>query len=90
MTRETPTKALEPQYITVRDAQNRLQDIKDLVESDEEGTNEMAQIDRAHLYLNVLYSIATAPAIADKREMKRLAVIALEAMEIPITPRADT
>lgn len=87
MTRTTETEGFTPNHITVTQARNRLGGIKQLVA---EGQLEHAQAERARLYLETLYTIANAPAVADKREMKRLAAVALEAMTVPITARADT
>ena len=84
MTRTTTTEGFTPNHITVTEAENRLGGIRQLAS---EGQFELAQAERARLYLETLYSIANAPGIADKGEMRKLARIALEAMSVPITPR---
>lgn len=81
------TEQMTPSRITIAQAEARLRDIADLVK-----INHLvaASRDRAQLSMDVLYSIQNAPTIADKRELKRLAGVALEAYEIPIVARQQT
>lgn len=81
MTRETQNAGLELSVITSTIAQNRIGGIRQLVS---EGQFQHAQLERSKLYLETLYSIANAPAMADKTEMRKLAAIALAAFEIRI------
>lgn len=69
---------LKPASITATQAQSRVQDVIALVKG---ATREEAREERDQLLLDVLYTIAHAPTMADKRELKRLASIALEAHE---------
>lgn len=73
------TQSLNP--ITITQALSRLRDIKDLVADRD---YEAAEAEQNELYLSVLHTIANAPALADKRQLKRLAAVALEAHEIRV------
>jgi hypothetical protein len=77
----TEKQGYKPSRITATQARSRYQDIQDLVNSED---FEEAQLERSQLYLDTLYSIANAPTMADKLELKRLAACALAAFEIHI------
>ena len=70
---------LSPAKITLGQVMARLSDIRQyLAERDTEAVeNEQYQ-----LFVDVLHTIAHAPTMADKRELKRLAAAALEANEM--------
>jgi hypothetical protein len=78
----TEKQGYSPARITATQARARYHDIRELAE--EPHSQESAQLERTELYLDVLYSIANAPTMADKVELKRLAGVALAAFEIPI------
>lgn len=85
MTRET--SSYTPRRVTLGEARSRVQDVKDLVDAED---YHEAMLERNQLLLDVLYSIADAPTMADKRELKRLAAVALTAFDIPIVGRQQT
>lgn len=66
---------LKPSNITLTQALSRVEDIRELakINDKEEAVREQQQ-----LFMDVLHTIAQAPTMADKRELKRLAGVALE------------
>lgn len=76
MTRTTSYSGYTPNRITIAVAQSRIRDIQDLVEMEDHAE---AEIERNQLVMDVLFSIANAPTMADKRELKKLAHVTLEA-----------
>lgn len=77
----TENQGYRPSRITAKEVRSRCQDIQDLVNN---GYTEEAKLERTQLYLDTLFSISNAPAIADKGQLRRLASYALEASEIRI------
>lgn len=75
-----------PRQITATQAMSRVQDVKDLLENED---YDEANLERAQLYADVLFTLAHVSYAAHVREIRRLAGIALEAFEIPIVRNRD-
>jgi hypothetical protein len=74
---------LKPASITATQAQSRVRELVDLLsQGDGYLTTEDGITEAYQLMVDVLHTIAHAPAIADKRELRRLAAIALEAHDV--------
>lgn len=76
-----PIQPTQLASITMTQAQTRLREIMVMAETE---YAEDAETERQNLYLDVLYTIANASGFADKRELRRMAAVALEAHEIKI------
>lgn len=79
MTQGTSVESFTPSHITVTQALVRVGEIRDLMA---EGDIEAVEVERTQLYLDTLFSITYTPNYTDKRELRQLAGIALEAFEI--------
>lgn len=68
-------------HITLTEALRRLAEIRDLVGQQD---TEAAEEEQQELMVDVLRTIADAPTIADKRELKKLAAVAVEGLEVRV------
>lgn len=71
-----PKGGYKPSRVTMAQAQSRIGDIVGLVAV---GDHDEAELESGQLILDILYSLANAPTMADKREMKKLADAGLKA-----------
>jgi len=65
---------MKPAKITIAEAKARVNEVVSLIDS---GSPKEAVEERNQLLLDALHTIAEAPAMADKLELKRLAKVAL-------------
>lgn len=75
---------MTPAAITTVQAETRLKEVRDLARS---GFPSDAEEERQQLFIDVLFTIAHAPGMAYKSELKRLAAIALDAHDVEIPKR---
>lgn len=68
-------------HITLTEALSRLAEIRDLVGQQD---TEAAEEEQQELMVDVLRTIANAPTMADKRELKKLAAVAVEGLEVRV------